>query len=82
MGFFDKLKQGLSKTKTSFDEKVNNIIGGFIRWLMKGCKTKLSNEINYDKNYHKNWACIICLTIIYIIFDSCNYYIWIIFYLI
>ena len=23
MGFFEKLKQGLSKTKTSFDEKIN-----------------------------------------------------------
>ena len=25
MGFFDKLKNGLNKTKTSFDEKMNNI---------------------------------------------------------
>ena len=25
MGFFDKLKNGLSKTKTSFDEKINNV---------------------------------------------------------
>jgi len=29
MGFFDKLKNGLSKTKTSFDEKINNIFSGF-----------------------------------------------------
>ena len=29
MGFFDKLKNGLSKTKTSFDEKMNNIFSSF-----------------------------------------------------
>jgi fused signal recognition particle receptor len=29
MSFFDKLKQGLSKTKTSFDEKINNVFSGF-----------------------------------------------------
>ncbi len=29
MGFFDKLKQGLSKTKTSFEEKINNVLSNF-----------------------------------------------------
>lgn len=29
MGFFDKLKQGLSKTKTSFDEKINDVFSNF-----------------------------------------------------
>ena len=29
MGFFDKLKQGLSKTKESFNEKVNNVFKNF-----------------------------------------------------
>ena len=29
MGFFDKLKQGLSKTKNSFDEKINNVFSNF-----------------------------------------------------
>jgi len=29
MGFFDKLKQGLSKTKNSFDEKVNDVFSVF-----------------------------------------------------
>lgn len=29
MGFFDKLKTGLNKTKTSFDEKINNIFSNF-----------------------------------------------------
>ena len=29
MGFFDKLKNGLNKTKTSFDEKMNNIFSNF-----------------------------------------------------
>ena len=29
MGFFDKLKQGLSKTKTSFNEKINNVFSSF-----------------------------------------------------
>lgn len=29
MGFFDKLKQGLNKTKTSFDEKINNVFSVF-----------------------------------------------------
>ena len=29
MGFFDKLKQGLGKTKTTFDEKINNVFSNF-----------------------------------------------------
>lgn len=29
MGFFDKLKQGLGKTKTSFNEKINNVFSNF-----------------------------------------------------
>ena len=29
MGFFDKLKSGLSKTKNSFDEKMNNVFSNF-----------------------------------------------------
>lgn len=29
MGFFDKLKNGLNKTKTSFDEKINNVFKSF-----------------------------------------------------
>lgn len=29
MGFFDKLKQGLSKTKNSFDEKINSVFSNF-----------------------------------------------------
>ena len=29
MGFFDKLKQGLGKTKTSFNEKINNVFSSF-----------------------------------------------------
>ena len=29
MGFFDKLKQGLNKTKTSFNEKINNVFSNF-----------------------------------------------------
>ena len=29
MGFFDKLKQGLGKTKTSFDEKINSVFSTF-----------------------------------------------------
>ena len=29
MGFFDKLKNGLSKTKTSFNEKINDIFSNF-----------------------------------------------------
>ena len=29
MGFFDKLKNGLNKTKESFDEKINNVFSGF-----------------------------------------------------
>ena len=29
MGFFSKLKQGLSKTKESFDEKINNVFKNF-----------------------------------------------------
>ena len=29
MGFFDKLKNGLGKTKTSFEDKVNSIFSGF-----------------------------------------------------
>ena len=29
MGFFDKLKQGLSKTKSSFDDKINSVFSNF-----------------------------------------------------
>ena len=29
MGFFDKLKQGLGKTKTSINEKINNVLSNF-----------------------------------------------------
>jgi len=29
MSFFDKLKNGLSKTKSSFDEKINSVFSGF-----------------------------------------------------
>ncbi len=29
MGFFDKLKQGLSKTKDSFNDKINNVFSSF-----------------------------------------------------
>ena len=29
MGFFDKLKQGLGKTKNSIDEKINNVFSVF-----------------------------------------------------
>ena len=29
MGFFDKLKQGLTKTKESIDEKINNVFSNF-----------------------------------------------------
>ena len=29
MGFFDKLNNGLNKTKTSFDEKINNVFSNF-----------------------------------------------------
>ena len=29
MGFFEKLKQGMSKTKTSLDEKINNVFKSF-----------------------------------------------------
>lgn len=29
MGFFEKLKNGLTKTKTSFDEKMNNVFSNF-----------------------------------------------------
>ena len=31
MGFFDKLKNGLNKTKISFDEKINSVFSGFIK---------------------------------------------------
>ena len=29
MGFFDKLKEGLGKTKKTFDEKINNVFSSF-----------------------------------------------------
>ena len=29
MGFFEKLKKGMNKTKTSFDEKINNVFSSF-----------------------------------------------------
>ena len=29
MGFFDKLKSGMNKTKSAFDEKINNVFKNF-----------------------------------------------------
>ena len=29
MGFFEKLKQGMNKTKNAFDEKINNVFKSF-----------------------------------------------------
>ena len=29
MGFFEKLKQGMNKTKEAFDEKINNVFSNF-----------------------------------------------------
>ena len=29
MGFFEKLKNGMNKTKSSFDEKINNVFKSF-----------------------------------------------------
>ena len=29
MGFFDKLKKGMGKTKSSFNEKINNVFSNF-----------------------------------------------------
>ena len=29
MGFFEKLKQGMNKTKNSFNEKINNVFSNF-----------------------------------------------------
>ena len=29
MGFFDKLKQGLGKTKKTIDDKINNVFANF-----------------------------------------------------
>ena len=45
MGFFDKLKQGLNKTKESFNEKINNVFSNFrkvknIRYAKKRIKVK------------------------------------------
>ena len=31
MGFFDKLKSGLNKTKESFNDKINNVFSNFRR---------------------------------------------------
>ena len=31
MGFFEKLKQGMNKTKNSFDEKINNVFKSSFR---------------------------------------------------
>lgn len=31
MGFFDKLKQGLTKTRDAFSEKVNNVFATFVK---------------------------------------------------
>ncbi|MBE7027115.1 MAG: signal recognition particle-docking protein FtsY [Ruminococcaceae bacterium] len=31
MGFFDKLKQGLEKTRTAFSERVNDVFGAFVK---------------------------------------------------
>ena len=58
MGFFDKLKNGLSKTKNSFDEKINNVFSNF-----RKVDEELLDEISgYDEirdgayNIRKNGA--------------------------
>ena len=40
MGFFEKLKNGLNKTKTSFDEKMNNVFSNF---------RKVDEELNLNR---------------------------------
>lgn len=57
--------------------QIINLIGGVIRWLVKGCTSNLFKEINYDKNYHKNWLCLfyvsIILAILNILFGILNF---------
>ena len=52
MGFFDKLKQGMNKTKNSFDEKINNVFKSFkkvdeefLDELEEICKNNFSNLV-------------------------------------
>ena len=49
MGFFDKLKQGLSKTKSSIDEKLNNVFSNFRKvdeeLIMSDVGVETSNKI-------------------------------------
>ena len=57
MGFFDKLKQGLSKTKTSFDEKINNVFSTFRKVdeeLLDPLELEIFNEIRSYKGEGKH----------------------------
>ena len=46
MGFFDKLKEGLNKTKNSFNEKINDVFSNF-RKVDEELLDKFSNAINF-----------------------------------
>ena len=48
MGFFDKLKNGLNKTKTSFDEKINNVFKNF-RKVDEDFLDELEEKIKKEK---------------------------------
>ncbi len=58
MGFFDKLKNGLNKTKTSFDEKINNVFSNFRKvdedFLDELEEALIMSDINIRKNYIKS----------------------------
>ena len=50
MGFFDKLKQGLSKTKNSFDETLNNVFSNFRKVdeeLLEELEPRVNRQIGF-----------------------------------
>lgn len=53
------------KQKKENNNMTVNFIGGFIRWLAKGCRTNLFKETSCD-NYNQNllWAIITSLILI------------------
>ncbi len=46
MGFFDKLKQGLNKTKNNIDEKINGVFSTF-RKVDEELLRRIRRGVNY-----------------------------------
>ena len=57
MGFFDKLKQGLTKTKESINDKINNVFSNFRKVdeeLLRRIRRSINNVRYGSRNINTN----------------------------